>query len=89
MAVTAGGDDNRPVTQPGVSLYDRIRPPEDRRTVRHLPGLVGRAVQLVRHAAGRVFWASVAVNLLAGVVVAAQVLAARLVLDRVIDGFCA
>lgn len=85
MAVTADGDDNRPVTQPGVSLYDRIRPPEDRRTVRHLPALVGRAVQLVRHAAGRVFWASVAVNLLAGVVVAAQVLAARLVLDQVID----
>lgn len=85
MAVPAGGDDNRPVTQPGVSLYDRIRPPEDRRTVRHLPALVGRAVRLVRHAAGRVFWASVAVNVLAGVVVAAQVLAARLVLDRVID----
>jgi ATP-binding cassette subfamily B protein len=85
VAITAGGDDNRPVTQPGVSLYDRIRPPADQRTLRHLPALVGRAVRLVHHAGGRVFWASVAVQLLAGAVVTAQVLAARLVLDRVIE----
>ena len=69
MAIPAGGDDNRPVTQPGVSLYDRIRPPADQRTVRRLPALVARAVRLVRHAGGRVFWASVAVQLLAGGVV--------------------
>ena len=85
MAIRAGGDDNRPVTQPGVSLYDRIRPPADQRTVRRLPALVARAVRLVRHAGGRVFWASVAVQLLAGGVVTAQVLAARLVLDQVIE----
>jgi ATP-binding cassette subfamily B protein len=85
VAIAAGGDDNRPVTQPGVSLYDRIRPPADQRTVRRLPALVGRAVRLVHHAGGRVFWASVAVQLLAGAVVTAQVLAARLVLDRVIE----
>ena len=78
-----GGDDDGGSRT--VSVYDRIRPPADQRTLRRLPSLVGRAVRLVHQAGGRVFWASVAVQLLAGLVVTAQVLAARFVLDRVIE----
>ena len=85
MARSIRRDHNHPVTQPGVSLTDRIRPSADQRKAKRLPALVVRAVAMVRRAGGRVFWASVAVQVMAGFAVTAQVLAARFVLDRAIE----
>ncbi|MCB0987652.1 MAG: ABC transporter ATP-binding protein [Microthrixaceae bacterium] len=73
------------MTQPGRLLTDRIRPPEEHRTLRRLPRLARRAARLVHGAAGGVFWSSVAVQVAAGLVVTAQILAARHVIDAAIE----
>lgn len=98
MAPVGAADDNLGVTDTGeqatddaddapdeaVSLYDRIRVPADQRTLRRLPSLVARAVRLVERAGRGVFLGAVAVEIVAGVGVTAQLLIARWVLSEVI-----
>ena len=68
-----------------ASLYDNIRTPAEQRTLRRLPSLVAQAIRLVRRAGRGVFTAAVVVQLASGVLVAVQVLAARYVLEQVIE----
>lgn len=97
MAERCCDDDDLPVTTPArdvanqgqkpasTSLYDNIRVPSEQRTLRRLPSLVVRAVRLVRGAGRRTFDVAVAIQIVSGVAIAAQLLVARLVLDDVID----
>jgi ATP-binding cassette subfamily B protein len=84
-ATAAGpdGDADAPEDE-AISVYDRIRVPPDQRTLRRLPSLVARAVRLVEAAGRGVFLSAVAVEIVAGVGVTAQLLVARWVLSEVI-----
>ncbi len=97
MAPARWHGDNQPMTTPDQegdgppprpsgsrSLYDNIRVPDEQRTLRRLPNLMLRALRLVRGAGRRTFDAVVAIQLLSGVAVGAQILVARYVLDEVL-----
>ncbi|MEO6628283.1 MAG: ABC transporter ATP-binding protein, partial [Aquihabitans sp.] len=84
VADRASSEDEPVVEERGGSLYDNIRVTADQRAFRRLPALVARAVRLVDGSGRSVFRTAVAVQIMGGVGVTAQLLVARLVLDQVI-----
>lgn len=79
--------------QTTFSIYDALRSPSDKRSLRRLPALVVRSLRLVWQAARRELLLATALQLVAGVGVALQLLVGREVLgsilaaDRVGQGF--
>lgn len=66
------------------SVYDHIRTPPERRSLRQFPGLVRRALRLAWQAGRGTLLAAAVLQLLAGVGVAAQLLVARRFLAELI-----
>ncbi len=81
-ASAGGAEEAEAAEEASASLYDRIRVPIEQRTLRRLPALVGQALRLVLDAARGVTVSTVVIQLLTGVAAGAQVLVAKLVLER-------